>query len=153
CVDRLQRISSLNWRLPSRIGERNQKASKMFFMMKPKTCRFLLGWTAAASALFVMAIGTRCVAAGIGDVFVIAFENHNFTQPDFNGTPQLLGNSAAPFLNSLITSGNSNAAQTSYATSYYNVGMGVHPSQANYTWAEAGSSLGDTIGSNFAAPH
>jgi phosphatidylinositol-3-phosphatase len=92
-------------------------------------------------------------AAQIGDVFVIAMENHNLTQPAGETTPQLLGNSAAPFLNSLLTPGNPNAAQVSYATNYNNVGIGVHPSQLNYTWSEAGSSLGDSTGSNFNVPH
>ena len=39
-----------------------------------------------------------------------------------SGSPeQLLGNPAAPYLNSLMTPGNPNAAQTSYASNYYNV--------------------------------
>jgi hypothetical protein len=79
----------------------------------------------------------------VGDVFVIALENHNFTQPNpTNGTQQILGNPAAPFINSLITPGNPNAAQVSYATAYYNAGTGVHPSEPNYVWAEAGSDFG-----------
>jgi hypothetical protein len=76
----------------------------------------------------------------IGDVFVIAMENHNFTQPPTQTSPQqIFGNPAAPFMNSLITPGNPNAAQASYATSYYNSGNGVHPSEPNYIWAEAGT--------------
>lgn len=79
----------------------------------------------------------------VGDVFVIALENHNFTQPHpTNGTQQILGNPAAPYINSLITPGNSNAAQVSFATAYYNAGIGVHPSEPNYVWAEAGSDFG-----------
>ncbi len=79
----------------------------------------------------------------IGTIFVIAMENHNFTQPNPTNSPQqILGNPAAPFLNSLITPGNSNAAQVSYATAYYNAGVGVHPSEPNYVWAEAGSDFG-----------
>jgi len=80
---------------------------------------------------------------GIGTVFVIAMENHNFTQPPTQINPQpILGNPAAPFMNSLITPGNTNAAQVSYATSYFNSGTGVHPSEPNYVWAEAGSDFG-----------
>jgi phospholipase C len=30
----------------------------------------------------------------------------------------------------------------SYATAYYNAGFGVHPSEPNYVWAEAGSDFG-----------
>lgn len=82
-------------------------------------------------------------SAQVGDVFVIAMENHNFTQPNASKKPeQILGNPAAPFINSLITPGNPNAAQVSYATAYYNAGNGVHPSEPNYVWAEAGSDFG-----------
>ena len=70
---------------------------------------------------------------GIGAVFVIAMENHNLTQPPTQTDPQqILGNPAAPFMNSLITSGNPNAAQVSYATAYFNSGTAVHPSEPNY---------------------
>jgi hypothetical protein len=70
-------------------------------------------------------------------------ENHNFTQPPTQINPQpILGNPAAPFMNSLITPGNPNAAQVSYATAYFNAGTGVHPSEPNYVWAEAGSDFG-----------
>jgi hypothetical protein len=85
----------------------------------------------------------------IGDVFYIEMENHNLTQPPgLTGVPeQLLGNPAAPYLNSLMTPGNPNAAQTSFASAYYNAGYtdptinggnGVHPSEPNYIWQEAG---------------
>jgi phosphatidylinositol-3-phosphatase len=79
----------------------------------------------------------------VGDIFVIALENHNFTQPGTQTSPQqILGNPAAPFINSLLTPGNPNAAQVSFATAYYNSGTGVHPSEPNYVWAEAGSDFG-----------
>ena len=80
---------------------------------------------------------------GVGDVFVIAMENHNFTQPTNQANPQpIFGNPAAPYINSLITPGNSNAAQVSFATAYYNAAMNVHPSEPNYVWAEAGTDFG-----------
>src|SRR5579859_1262448 len=79
----------------------------------------------------------------VGNIFVIAMENHNFTQPATMTSPQqIFGNPAAPFINSLITPGNSNAAQVSFATAYYNAGFGVHPSEPNYIWAEAGTDFG-----------
>ena len=79
----------------------------------------------------------------VGDVFVIAMENHNFTQPTNMTSPQqILGNPAAPYINSLITPGNSNAVQVSYALAYFNAGIGVHPSEPNYVWAEAGTDFG-----------
>lgn len=81
----------------------------------------------------------------IGDVFYIEMENHNLTQPSgLIGSPeQLLGNPAAAYLNSLMTPGNPNAAQTSYASNYYNVEynnplVSIHPSEPNYIWQEAG---------------
>jgi hypothetical protein len=84
----------------------------------------------------------------IGDVFYIVMENHNFTQPssDTSAPAQILGNAAAPYLNSLVTPGNANAAQVSYASAYHNVlstpsgtGVSIHPSEPNYVWAEAGT--------------
>ncbi|MGO9600373.1 MAG: alkaline phosphatase family protein [Isosphaeraceae bacterium] len=85
---------------------------------------------------FVLTVPAR--AGQIGDVFYIALENHNFTQPSSQTSPQqLLGNPAAPFLNSLITPGNPNAAQSSYASAYTNI-PGNHPSEPNYVWHEAG---------------
>ncbi len=96
----------------------------------------LLG--AAATGLLLLAR-----PASAGDIFVIAMENHNFTQPNHLSTPQqILGNPAAPFLNSLLTPGNPNAAQVSYATAYYSAGAHVHPSEPNYVWAEAGTDFG-----------
>jgi hypothetical protein len=81
--------------------------------------------------------------APAGDIFVIAMENHNFTQPNPTNSPQqIFGNPAAPYLNSLITPGDPNAAQVSYAVNYYNAGMNVHPSEPNYVWAEAGTDFG-----------
>jgi hypothetical protein len=98
----------------------------------------------------------------IQTVFVIAMENHNFTQPNPASIPQqILGNPAAPYLNSLITPGNPNAAQVSFATRYFNSAIGVHPSQPNYIWAEAGTDFGIqtdadpsmNTGNLFNAPH
>ncbi|HTQ49264.1 MAG TPA: alkaline phosphatase family protein [Candidatus Acidoferrales bacterium] len=79
----------------------------------------------------------------VGDIFVIALENHNFTQPTNMTSPQqIFGNPAAPYINSLITPGNSNAVQVSYATAYFNAAIGDHPSEPNYVWAEAGTDFG-----------
>jgi hypothetical protein len=87
----------------------------------------------------------------IGAVFYIELENHNFTQPasDTSAPHQLFGSPAAPYLNSLITPGNPNARDVSYATAYHNVlatlsgnNPSIHPSEPNYIWQEAGSNLG-----------
>jgi len=85
------------------------------------------------------------LAASIGDVFVIAMENHNFTQPaSYTSTQAIYGNVNAPYINSLITPNNANAAQTSWASNYTSVGASVHPSEPNYVWTEAGTNFGIT---------
>jgi phosphatidylinositol-3-phosphatase len=100
-------------------------------MIRPLTMALCLIWTGVVQA------------QQIGAVFVVAFENHNLTQPSTRTRPaQLLGNPAAPFQNSLMTPGSPNAAHTSWAGNYQNAGVGVHPSEANYIWSEAGSNLG-----------
>jgi len=130
---------------------------------------FLLGNIRRKAALLAsVATGVLCLPQtspanppqAIGPIFVIAMENHNFTQPGTQMSPQqILGNAAAPYINSLLTPGNANAAQVSYATAYYNAGTGVHPSEPNYVWAEAGTDFGvhtdadPGIGNVFDAPH
>jgi hypothetical protein len=89
----------------------------------------------------------RCLPSAnpiVGDVFYIDMENHNLTQPSTVTSPQALkDNLAAPYLNSLMTPGNPNAAQTSFASNYYNAlfnnpAVSIHPSEPNYVWQEAG---------------
>ena len=96
-------------------------------------------------------VASTATAGRIGDVFVIDMENHNLTQPssDTTAPQQLLGNVAAPYLNSLISPGNPNAAQVSYASAYHNVlatpsgnNPSIHPSLPNYLWQEAGTNNG-----------
>jgi hypothetical protein len=96
----------------------------------------------AACVTIGLLAGTVAHAQTVGDVFVIDMENHNFTQPaSLTSLEPLYGNPAAPYLNSLITPGNPNAAQTSYATNYHNTAAGVHPSEPNYIWQEGGSNF------------
>ncbi len=79
----------------------------------------------------------------VGTVFVIPMENHNWTQPGSMSSPaQIFGNAAAPYINSLVTPGNPNATLVSYATNYLNVAAGIHPSEPNYIWSEAGTNFG-----------
>ena len=87
----------------------------------------------------------------IGVVFYIELENHNWVQPKTDATPpfQLFHNKAAPYLNSLVTPGNPNSAEVSYATRYHNVlatpsgnNPSIHPSEPNYIWQEAGWNFG-----------
>jgi phosphatidylinositol-3-phosphatase len=83
------------------------------------------------------------VLQAVKTLFIIPIENHDFVQQNPTGSPQqLLGNPACPYFNSLITPGNTNAAQASYATHYYNVAVGAHPSEVNYIWSEAGTDFG-----------
>src|SRR5215475_157553 len=96
-----------------------------------------------AAVIATASVAVPAKASQIQTVFVIAMENHNWTQPSSQTSPgQIFGNPAAPFINSLVTPGNPNAAQASYASNYLNSGVGVHPSEPNYIWAEAGSNLG-----------
>jgi hypothetical protein len=100
-------------------------------------------------------------AEEIKTVFVIAMENHNWTQPanQFNGgIQQIFQNPNAPFINSLVN-GTAFAVvngrvvrisdQVAYATNYHNVlatasgnNPHIHPSEPNYLWAEAGTNFG-----------
>jgi hypothetical protein len=92
-------------------------------------------------SLFALLVATSAQAQQIGDVFYIALENHNFTQPSTvpAGTPQqLFGNTAAPYLNSLVTPGNPNAANVSFAGNYQNVSPNLHPSEPNYVYQVSG---------------
>ena len=76
-------------------------------------------------------------------VFVIAMENHNWTQPSTVTSPQqIFMNPEAPFINSLVNGTSGISDQVAYATNYINAGIGVHPSEPNYLWAEAGTNFG-----------
>jgi len=96
----------------------------------------------------------------IKHVFVIAMENHNWTQPATvaGGINQIYQNPNAPFINSLVN-GTAKAyingqvvnisRHVSYATAYHNVlatpsgnNPSIHPSEPNYIWAEAGTNFG-----------
>ena len=112
----------------------------------------------ALSALFSALGGLSARADNVKKVFVIAMENHNWTQPDhqFNGKiQQIFQNPNAPFINSLVN-GTATAIidgsvvniskQVSYATAYHNVlatpsgnNPSIHPSEPNYIWSEAGT--------------
>ncbi len=100
-------------------------------------------------------------AQEVKTVFVIAMENHNWTQPanQFNGgIQQIFQNPNAPFINSLVDGtafaeigGRTQhlSEQVAYASAYHNVlatangnNAHIHPSEPNYLWAEAGSNFG-----------
>lgn len=111
-------------------------------------------WAAAMSASIAS-------AAQIKNVFVIAMENHNWTQPanQFSGPiQQVYLNPNAPFINSLVNGTGfvildgkavNISDQVAYASAYHNVlatpsgnNPHIHPSEPNYLWAEAGTNFG-----------
>src|ERR1700738_2779895 len=76
-------------------------------------------------------------------VFVIAMENPNWTQPNSASNPQqIFMNPAAPFINSLVNGTSGISDQGSYANNYQAAMIGLHPSEPNYVWAEAGPAVG-----------
>src|SRR5215831_81720 len=112
--------------------------------------------------VLVVALGNLSASAEeVKTVFVIAMENHNWTQPNnqFTGSiQQIYQNPNAPFINSLVN-GTAFARvngsvvhlseQVSYATAYHNVlatpsgsNPHIHPSEPNYIWSEAGNNFG-----------
>jgi hypothetical protein len=75
-------------------------------------------------------LGTTAGAGGLSavkNVFVILMENHNWSQ--------IKGNASAPYINgTLLTMG-------AHAEKYVNL-PGLHPSEPNYLWLEAGDNFG-----------
>ena len=111
-------------------------------------------------SLLAIVASSSAGAEEIKTVFVIAMENHNWTQPanQFTGTiQQIFQNPNAPFINSLVD-GTAFALvngqvvhiseQVAFATNYHNVlatpsgnNPHIHPSEPNYLWAEAGDNF------------
>ncbi len=137
------------------------------------TCMYLLSKniiqltrSCALIATFALPLAVRTQAqtatSSIGPVFVIDMENRNWTQPttDTSAPAQIYGNAAAPYINSLVTPGNPNAAFVSYSSHYHHVlstpsgaNPSIHPSEPNYLWQESGTNFGvlndnDPYGSN-----
>jgi phosphatidylinositol-3-phosphatase len=95
------------------------------------------------AALAVAAGGVR--ADEVKKVFVIAMENHNWTQPStVTQAQQIFHNPAAPFINSLVNGTSGISDQVAFANAYVNAAAGDHPSEPNYIWAEAGMNFGVT---------
>ena len=96
----------------------------------------------------------------IKHVFVIALENHNWTQPPTvpGGIAPIYQNPNAPFINSLVNGTalafvgghvENISKNVAYAAAYHNVlatpsgsNAHIHPSEPNYLWAEAGTNFG-----------
>ncbi|AMN44524.1 alkaline phosphatase family protein [Rhodoplanes sp. Z2-YC6860] len=102
-------------------------------------------WTVSALAL-AGAVGLGSFPAHadtIKKVFVIAMENHNWTQPSTQTSPgQIFQNPAAPFMNSLVNGTSGISSQVAFANGYINAAVGDHPSEPNYIWSEAGTNFG-----------
>jgi hypothetical protein len=116
------------------------------FLFRRSLSRFA-ALAACASGLALNSVHAQSVQR-IGTVWYILIENRNFTESETSGGAQIYGNPAAPYLNSLITPGNPNAAQVSYCAAYHNAiavydgsGPSIHPSEPQYVWMEAGSNL------------
>ncbi|HLG86120.1 MAG TPA: alkaline phosphatase family protein [Alphaproteobacteria bacterium] len=119
------------------------QSSRLSSTLVSKSISALRLSTAAVALVGAAVIVPSAKATQIGDVFIVAMENHDLTQPStYTAIQQLLGNSAAPYLNSLMTPGNPNAAQTSWASNMLNAAPGVHPSEPNYIWENAASNFG-----------
>jgi hypothetical protein len=91
----------------------------------------------AMSALALLAgavgYGSFPVHAGtVKTVFVIAMENHNWTQPGGQSIPpqQIFQNPAAPFINSLVNGTSGISDQVACAKAYINAGVNIHPSES-----------------------
>ena len=114
--------------------------------------KYRLIGSACALAAALAVTGTRTRATDVRSVFVIAMENHNWTQPAnrfTGGIQQIYQNPSAPYVNSLVDGTSDISDQVSYATAYHNVmatasgsNPHIHPSEPNYFWAEAGTNYG-----------
>jgi hypothetical protein len=132
--------------------------------MTPKTfVKPMAGLAVAAVALCAAGVRAQDGPREVKHVFVIALENHNWTQPNNNtgatsGIQQIYQNPAAPFINSLVN-GTATAyidgqvvnisEHVAYATAYHNAlatpsgnNPHIHPSEPNYFWAEGGTNYG-----------
>ena len=76
--------------------------------------RSLLACACASGAML-----SAAQAQQVKTVFYILLENRNFTAgTDGTGGFVIVGNSAAPYINSLLTPGSATSAQVSYRTSF-----------------------------------
>jgi hypothetical protein len=130
-------------------------------MSKINYLRFFAGLSLVAA----ISSSNACAQENWGDqkikhVFVIALENHDWTQPATvpGGIEPLYQNPNAPFTNSLVNGTGfavidghleNISRHVAYATAYHNVlatpsgsNPHIHPSEPNYLWAEAGTNFG-----------
>jgi hypothetical protein len=119
-------------------------------MKTPNTTRFLSGILKtsllALAASSLLASSAQAQQGPIKTVWYILLENRNWSENETSGGAQILGSSAAPYLNSLITPNTTASTQVSYCSAYHNVlatasgsNPSIHPSEPNYIWMECGS--------------
>src|SRR6266704_935791 len=77
-------------------------------------------------------------ASPIQHVFIIMEENHNWSD--------IKGSASAPYINNTLLPMGAHAEQ------YFNP-PGIHPSEPNYIWLEAGNNLGVTDDNNPSSNH
>ncbi|MBA2285493.1 MAG: phosphoesterase [Ktedonobacteraceae bacterium] len=94
--------------------------------------------TAQSTNTAPAATPTPTAVSGGRTVFLIMMENHNWSD--------IKGSASAPYINQTLL------PMASYAEQYYNP-PGIHPSEPNYLWLEAGSNLGITDDANPDANH
>ncbi|MEY2486821.1 MAG: phosphatidylinositol-3-phosphatase [Verrucomicrobiota bacterium] len=90
------------------------------------------GFIGAIGVLLVLASGPKLQGGGIDSnsaVFIILMENHNWSS--------IKGSASAPYINNTLL------PIASYTDQYYNP-PGIHPSEPNYLWLEAGTNFGIT---------
>ncbi len=132
-------------------------------------------WSSVVACAIASHVACAAAQDRINSVFVIAMENHNWTQPvsDSSAPHQIFNSLNAPFINSIVNPYFNGGAldpqatlfgtggpisinsQVSYATAYHNVlatptgaNPDIHPSEPNYIWSEAGTNFSISNDSN-----
>src|SRR5258708_4407245 len=95
-------------------------------------------FTPTANSSSNLAVAQAPVSNSTTSVFLILMENHNWAD--------IANNPAAPYINHKLL------PMASYARAYYNP-PGVHPSEPNYLWLEAGTNFGVTDDGPAASNH
>jgi len=95
------------------------------FTCRPFTCPSTTSTTASTTTTTLP--GTCTGACPIHTVFLILMENHDWSS--------IKGSPSAPYINDILL------PIASHAEQYYNP-PGVHPSEPNYLWLEAGTNFG-----------
>src|SRR6266480_5095884 len=120
------------------VGRRTEKSAKRTFLCISGVIRRLLHLTIICLLPFINAASVRAATLPpVKTVFIIMEENSNWSGITPSGMPYLW--------NTLIPMG-------SYAKQDYNP-PGIHPSEPNYIWLEAGNNMGLTNDNDPSASH